>query len=68
MRDVLIGERVRVKRGATIGNPALREQATGNREYGTVRQVWRGDRLAQVELDRDGRKRSVALRDLRAAS
>lgn len=66
MRDVLIGDRVRVKRGAHIGKTGL--VAVGNRELATVRQVWRGDRLAQIVLDRTGEKASVRIRDLRAVS
>lgn len=66
MRDCLIGDRVRVKRGASLGRIGQFGVALGNREMGTVRQVWRGDRLAQVELDRLGSRVSVKLRDLRA--
>lgn len=64
MRDVLIGDRVRVKRGAQLGTRGQYGRAEGNRVLGTVRQVWRGDRLAQVTLD-DGRRAAVRLRDLR---
>jgi len=60
--QVLIGQRVRVKRGAYLGRDGRR--AGGNRVIGTVRQVWRPDRQAQVELDQDGTRLTVALRDL----
>ena len=62
--QVHIGQRVRVKRGAYVGREGRR--AEGNNFTGTVRQVWRPDRQAQIELDQDGARVTVALRDLRA--
>lgn len=66
MRDVLIGERVRVRRGGELRRRGDRRRVERNRQTGTVRQVWRGDRQALVLLDRDGLGYVVRLRDLRA--
>lgn len=68
MRDVLIGERVRVKRGGELRRRSSRERVERNRTCGTVRQVWRGDRQALVTLDADGLGYLVRLRDLRPAA
>lgn len=65
MRDARIGEQVRVRRGATITRRRERRVQTGNGATGTVRQVWRGDRQALVQLDADALRYTVALRDLR---
>lgn len=69
--QTVIGEQVRIKRGAYFRSavqPTRVDEdarAKGNRETGIVRNVWRGDRLAYVELDRTGTCVPVALRDLR---
>jgi hypothetical protein len=62
---VLIGERVRVRRGGELRRRGDRQRVERNRQTGTVRQVWRGDRQALVLLDRDGLGYVVRLRDLR---
>lgn len=65
MRDARIGQVVCVKRGATIRRRGDRQRFEGTRATGTARQVWRGDRQALVQLDRDGQRYSVQLRELR---
>lgn len=66
MRDARIGQVVRVKRGATIRRRGEGQRVERNRATGTVRQVWRGDRQALVQLDADALRYTVQLRDLRA--
>lgn len=65
MRDVRIGQVVRVTRGATIRRRGDRQHVEGTRATGTVRQVWRGDRQALVTMHADDLAYVVQLRDLR---